>query len=326
LNKDTKAADIEKRRGFNMKLKLIEKMRVKMNNRGIGNRHQLLDAMSGGGRQWLLELLAQFKRKYLPTLRRRGDISRTREVVPSQTREVKRADKPVISRNYGGLEIAGSVPEGRDNVGSQRINDKIASVDHQPEARDNAGSQHINKDLPTCPYCSSKDTARRGLRQKKYEVQQRYFCNACQKSFVAPKAKGKQFPLKIILEGISYYNMGFSLAESCRFLKEKSGIDVKESSLANWVKEYEPLCTYSRMRPYGMKLYSPHQVIQRSRLFHRQVYEFCYHRAKTALILQEYKHARFENLREYLEAVQTECPHQFSKRVKGRVKSGLNLA
>jgi len=165
--------------------------------------------------------------------------------------------------------------------------------------------------VPVCPYCSSKDTVRRGLRQKKYEIQQRYLCNACQKSFVAPKAKGKQFPLKIILDGISYYNMGFTLAESCRFLKEKTGVDVKDASLANWVKEYEPLCRYSRMRTYGLKLYSAHQVIQRVNLYHRQVYEFCYHKAKTALILQDFKHSKFDNMREFLEAVQTECPHQF---------------
>ncbi|UCD15358.1 MAG: PD-(D/E)XK nuclease family protein, partial [Candidatus Omnitrophota bacterium] len=37
------------------------------------------------------------------------------------------------------------------------------------------------------------------------------------------------------------------------------------------------------------------------------------HKGKLALLLQEYKHAKFENLREFLEAVQVECPHQFFK-------------
>lgn len=151
-------------------------------------------------------------------------------------------------------------------------------------------------DTLTCPYCSGKDTVKKGLRQKKYEAQQRFLCNACGRTFVAPKAKGKSFPLKVILEGMSYYNTGFTLAESCRFLKEKSGLDVKEASLSNWLKEYEELCSYSRMREFGLKLYSPHQVIQKVNLYHRQVYEFCYHRAKTALILQDFKHSKFENV------------------------------
>ena len=226
--------------------------------------------------QKLLGFLRRIIQKYIPTLSRHGGFSKVRDTNTPASREMK---KP-------------------------RFSSKPPEIASDPPMADS------RNDL-TCPYCSSKDTVRRGLRKKKYEAQQRFLCNACKRSFVAPKAKGKQFPLKIILDGISYYNTGFTLAESCRFLKEKTGLDVKEASLANWVKEYGPLCRYSRMRPYGLKLYSPHQVIQKVRLFHRQVYEFCYHRAKTALILQEYKHSRFDNLREYLEAVQTECPHQF---------------
>ncbi len=165
--------------------------------------------------------------------------------------------------------------------------------------------------IDRCPYCSSKNIVRRGLRKKKYEVQQRFLCNACRRSFVPQRVKGKSFPLKIIFEGLSFYNTGFSLEESCRLIKEQHGIEVKPSTLSDWLKEFEPLCRYGRLRPYGLKLYSPPQIIQSVHLFHRQVYDFSVHRAKLALLLQEHKHAKFENLREFLEAVQTECPHQF---------------
>ena len=249
----------------------------------------------GGPMQVLLRFLRRFKQKYIPTLGRGRDFSRTRDTRASGSREMERVRK-LDSRLRGN--------DRRVEIASSRTLQAKCGASSAP-------SVPPRNDSVNCPYCSSKDTVRRGLRKKKYEVQQRYLCNACQKSFVAPKAKGKQFPLKVILEGISYYNTGFTLVESCRFLKEQSGLDVKEPSLANWVKEYEHICRYSRMRPYGLKLYSPHQVIQSVRLFHRQVYEFCYHRAKMALILQEHKHARFDNLREFLEAVQNECPHQF---------------
>ena len=164
-----------------------------------------------------------------------------------------------------------------------------------------------------CPYCSSKNTVKRGLRKKKYEVQQRYLCNDCQRSFVPQKVKGKSFPLNVILEGLSFYNTGFTLEESCQKLKEQFGIEVKPSTLSDWVKEFEGICRYVRLRPYGLKLFSPNQIIQTVHLFHRQVYDFSVHQAKLALLLQEHKHARFENLREFLEAIQTECPHQFFK-------------
>jgi transposase-like protein len=165
-------------------------------------------------------------------------------------------------------------------------------------------------EIHRCPYCAGKDVVKRGIRKKKYEVQQRYFCNDCKRSFVPQKVKGKSFPLKLILDGLGFYNTGFSLEESCRFLKEQYGIEVRPSTLSDWVHEYASLCRYSRLRPYALKLYSPNQIVQTVHLFHRQVYDFSVHRAKLALTLQEHKHAKFENLREFLEAIQAECPHQ----------------
>lgn len=237
----------------------------------------------------ILKILGYFKRKYLPISRQKADFSKTRQIEAQQSRQIKLAEIEIAS-------AAGFESSSRNDQGeSQPCNDNTAS--QEPAL--------------ICPYCNSKDTVKSGLRKKKYESQQRFLCNACRRLFVAPKAKGKSFPLKIILEAISYYNTGFTLAESCRFLKEKSGLDVKEASLSNWLKDYKELCSYSRMREYGLKLYSPHQVIRTVNLYHRQVYDFSYHRAKTALILQDFRHAKFENVREFLEAVQTECPHQF---------------
>lgn len=164
-----------------------------------------------------------------------------------------------------------------------------------------------------CPYCQNKDIVRRGWRSKKYEKAQLYLCNHCKRSFTGQRVKGKSFPLRLILEGLSLYNIGYSLEESCRRLKEQFGLGVDASTLADWVKEFEPLCRYARLRPYGLKLYSPAQVIQTAHLFHHQVYDFSVHRAKLALLLQEYRNNKFDNLREFLEAIQRECPHQFFK-------------
>lgn len=162
-----------------------------------------------------------------------------------------------------------------------------------------------------CIYCAGSDVVKRGLRKKKLETVQLYFCHHCKRTFVWQRVKGKKFPLRIILEGLSLYNIGYTLEESCQRLKEQFGLEVKPSTLSDWVKEFEPLCRYARLRPYGLKLFSPNQVVQTVHLFHRQVYDFSVHKAKLALLLQEYKNNKFDNLREFLEAIQTECPHQF---------------
>jgi len=122
--------------------------------------------------------------------------------------------------------------------------------------------------------------------------------------------KGKTFPLKMIIDGLSWYNMGYSLEDSCNFLKEHYGHDVQPTTLSNWLEEFGKLCTYSRMREFGKKLYTPNQIIQSVTLFHRQVYRYRYHRAKAELCLQEFRNARLSPLKEYLEAVMAECPHQ----------------
>ena len=232
--------------------------------------------------------LRYFWRKYLPKKPPTSDFSETREKITPPIRETKTIQK---AENLP-IECAKS------------------------------------PDAYPCPYCSSKNTVRRGLRKKKYEIQQRYLCNDCQRSFVPQKVKGKSFPLSVILEGLSFYNTGFTLEESCQKLKEQFGIEVKPSTLSDWVKEFETICRYARLRPYGLKLFSPNQIIQTVHLFHRQVYDFSVHRAKLALLLQEHKHAKFENLREFLEAIQAECPHQFFQEGErgSELKAGFDLS
>jgi transposase-like protein len=77
-------------------------------------------------------------------------------------------------------------------------------------------------EINQCPYCASKDVIKRGKRKKKLEVRQRYYCNSCKRSFVPQTVKGKQYPLKMILDGLCHYNTGYSLEESARLLKDEN--------------------------------------------------------------------------------------------------------
>ncbi|MDO8575802.1 MAG: hypothetical protein Q7R90_00635 [bacterium] len=112
-----------------------------------------------------------------------------------------------------------------------------------------------------CPYCNSTDFVKRGIRKKKHEAVQLYLCrNAqCGRTFTAERVKGKRFPLAVILEGISYYNLGLSLEQTCELLGKKFP-DVAAptpATLASWVEEYKPICRFERMRPYAIKLQLP---------------------------------------------------------------------
>ena len=87
---------------------------------------------------------------------------------------------------------------------------------------------------------------------------------------------------------------------------------LQPSTLANWIKQYQSLCAYHRMREFGLKLYKPEEVIVSATLAHRQLYRFRYHRAKTRLIIEEdFKNRDFGPLKEFLELVPMECPHQY---------------
>ncbi len=167
--------------------------------------------------------------------------------------------------------------------------------------------------MSQCVYCTSRNIVKRGKRKNKLEEVQLYLCQDCGKTFTGKKIKGKKYPTRMILDGVSYYNVGFSLEESAKFLERSYGVKVDASTLSHWVKELADLCSYGRLREFGLKIYSPAQVVQSFQMYHRQIYRFRYHRAKIALALQEFGHYRFAPLREYLDSIATDCPHYLFK-------------
>jgi hypothetical protein len=164
-----------------------------------------------------------------------------------------------------------------------------------------------------CPYCSSKDFVLRGTRKNKYQVVQLYLCKnvECGRTFTAQDVKGKHFPLNIVVEGMSYYNLGFTLEETCSLLKKKFGVNPEPSTLSEWISQYKPLCRYERLRPYAIKMFAPRDTVEVVTLAHRQLYRFRYHLAKTALMIQEFPNRRFTALKDFLDSVSSETPHQY---------------
>ena len=164
-----------------------------------------------------------------------------------------------------------------------------------------------------CPYCKGKDFVKRGMRQNQYQKVQLYLCKneECARTFTAQDVKGKHFPLNMVIEGMSYYNLGFSFEESCRILNKKFGVNPGAATLSSWIEEYSELCRYSRMRPYATKMCKPKDTIEVVTMAHRQLYRFRYHHPKTTLMLTEFRNRNLGRLKEYLNAVSSETPHQY---------------
>ena len=173
-----------------------------------------------------------------------------------------------------------------------------------------AGAVQSGKTL--CPYCDSADFVKRGTRKKKHERVQLYLCRntACGRTFTSEESKGRRYPIKLVIEGMSYYNLGFTLKQTCKILKQKFKTAPDEQSLAKWIEQYKGLCRYERMRPYAVKMYKPLDVIECVTLVHKQLYNFRYHRAKIRFMLEEYKNRDFRPLKDFLDSVASETPHQ----------------
>ncbi|MDP4010770.1 MAG: hypothetical protein Q8P72_00910, partial [Candidatus Roizmanbacteria bacterium] len=185
-----------------------------------------------------------------------------------------------------------------------------------------------------CPYCGSLDFVKRGFRQKKREKIQLYLCSSCQKTFTPYSTKGKRYPMAVVIDAISIYNLGYSLETTCRIMNQRTstvipaqaGIQsgspigvgddkrgiLPPSTLTDWLSEFAELCRFSRMRAFALKKYSPKDMVISATLAHRQLYRFRFHRAKCELVIKDdFKHRRFGPLQEFLEMVPTECPHQY---------------
>jgi DNA-directed RNA polymerase subunit RPC12/RpoP len=59
------------------------------------------------------------------------------------------------------------------------------NIQSQPEL------QPTSEKTFNCPYCQGKDIVKKGVRQKKLETVQLFYCNDCKNDFTPQKLKGK---------------------------------------------------------------------------------------------------------------------------------------
>lgn len=177
-----------------------------------------------------------------------------------------------------------------------------------------------------CPYCQGPKIVKSGVRKKKHETVQIYYCKNCDKKFTSQVTKNRTYPLRVILEALNFYNSFKTMEESAKAVNEKYGLSISAQNIKNWLEGFREYLPILRMRDYIMQKYEKKDIFVETHLFHGQVYDFLYHRAKTDCVIDEFfKHQKFKPLQTFLELVDTDCPHQIFKDSSKRASEYKNI-
>jgi len=168
-----------------------------------------------------------------------------------------------------------------------------------------------SKIITHCPYCQGPQIVKSGIRKKKHEIVQIYYCKNCNKKFIGSFTKNRTYPLRVILETLNEYNSFQTMDESVKRVNEKYGLSISPQNVKKWVEGFKEYLPIMRMRDYISKKYAQKDILVEAHLFHGQIYDFLYHRAKTDCVIEEFfSHQKFKPLQQFLEIVDTDCPHQ----------------
>jgi ribosomal protein L37AE/L43A len=188
------------------------------------------------------------------------------------------------------------------------------------------------KDPERCPHCHSRRIIRKGFRQKKLETVALWRCRSCARTFTpGPRPlRNKTYPVGEILKALTLYDRGYTLQETASKISTRFGRHAAPSTIVRWVAEHPTLTTYGRLRSRGRSLFQPMQAIRAIKLYHRQVYEFAWHRAKLAFVRdgtlndKRIGDTKFSNVADFIESIPTKCPHELFRRDDGARGSQLS--
>jgi hypothetical protein len=162
---------------------------------------------------------------------------------------------------------------------------------------------------PVCALCSSKFTIKKGGRQNRFRTLQVFQCGECLYKFTAAAGKNKTYPPQAILETVSIFNLGNSVSDTQRTIRKRLHVDIPEGTIRSWIRAHKRFTAYARLRAIGRKLFDSDAMIRSFLLRHKQVYRFQLHRAKLELLFQSARNRHLAPVKDYLEAVGEDFPH-----------------
>lgn len=166
------------------------------------------------------------------------------------------------------------------------------------------------KSPDACPYCEGTRLVKKGFRRNKFEDVPLFLCRDCRKKFSPLPAKHRTFPLPVILSALNRYHRLDTAEQTAATVSRRYGLPVRARNVRQWVSDFQSVLPIARHRSRLAKAWDASAaMILESRLLHGLKYDFKFHRAKTALLLSRPRNRRFESVRDFLESVPRECPH-----------------
>lgn len=175
------------------------------------------------------------------------------------------------------------------------------------------------KEKIVCVECGSRNVVKKGRSKTKFSIRQIYKCKDCNKRFIY--GFGRSYPAKIIMDSITAYNLGNNLAETSKIIKKRYKVKVPEKTIYAWVKEFDKICSYYRIRKKAVQLFKPKDIVFKKIFRHLQLYKYRYHKAKTGFFVNEY----YDELRNYLFNISENCPNQLFKQSTRISNINLNI-
>jgi len=82
-----------------------------------------------------------------------------------------------------------------------------------------------------CPHCGCKSAAKKGKRRNRLQTLQVYRCTECLHRFTGAAGNNTTYPLRMILEAVSTFNLGYSLTETQRLLHTRFHRNIPERTI-----------------------------------------------------------------------------------------------
>jgi hypothetical protein len=93
---------------------------------------------------------------------------------------------------------------------------------------------------PVYPQCNAKYTVRKGKRRNRLRTLQIFQCAECLIRFTGAAGKSKTYPLKAILEAVSTFNLGHSLTDAQRIIRERTHLQIPDARSDGGSKSISP--------------------------------------------------------------------------------------
>ena len=168
----------------------------------------------------------------------------------------------------------------------------------------------IQAKATACPYCDSRNLAKKGTRGNHTRKLQVYRCKNCFKYFTPMSALKTKYAPQLISRALLLYYRGHSQEDISLRLKTKHKTIIPRRTIGNWISKYKDICTFHPLRETALARFSASHLIDEYALEHRQVYIFKKHTGKLQMLLPTIETSAAQNLSAYLADIMTPAyPH-----------------